>query len=72
MGRPTMAGQPPLTPALHLACNSANFPEQRVAIVEALLERRATIENRDGRSCTPLHRAAGVGALAQAQAPLQR
>ena len=67
-----MAGWPPLTPALHLACNSAKFAEHRAAIVQALLERRAAMENRDGRSCTPLHRAAGVGALVQVQVALQR
>ena len=63
VGRPTLSGQPALTPAMHLVCNSANYAEQRVRVLEALVARGATLENRDGRSCTPLHRAAGVGAL---------
>ena len=60
-----------MTPALHLACNNANFSEARVQILQALLARRAMLENRDGRSNTALHRAAGVGAVAQVEVALQ-
>ena len=62
-----MTGRPPLTPAMHLVCNSANFPSERKRVLEALIARGAALENRDGRSCTPLHRAAGVGACVQVQ-----
>ena len=71
-GRPTMSGRPALTPALHLVCNSAKFPRERVRVLKALIARGAALENRDGRSCTPLHRAAGVGACAQVQVAPQQ
>ena len=72
MDRPTLAGQPPLTPAMHLVCNCANFAAERVRVLEALIARGAMLDNRDRGSSTPLHRAAGVGALAQVQVALQR
>ena len=44
MGRPTLSGQPPLTPALHLVSNSANHPTERVEVLRALLARGAAMQ----------------------------
>ena len=60
-----------MTPALHLVSNSANHPTERVEVLQALLARGAALENRDGRSNTALHRAAGVGARAQVEVAFQ-